>query len=222
MKTHINTAPPRCPHAPPPPQATASDLAQKLYSTPSVSGSARFSKPKLSQTAFTVSHYAGAVTYSTDSFIPKNRDFVVAEHQALLGSSDRAFVASLFPGEAEAAGGVGSGYKFSSVGSRFKRQLGELMEALREMEPHYIRCIKPNAANMPMGFENTNVLHQARERWSGLHGWAAAWLDGRSGCLAGYPPATPPPPLLSSLLLLHFHLCPGMCHPTSPLPTCRL
>ncbi len=42
---------------------------------------------------------------------------------------------------------VGQGYRFSSVGSRFKRQLGELMEALHRMEPHYIRCIKPNSFN---------------------------------------------------------------------------
>ena len=30
------------------------------------------------------------------------------------------------------------------------------------MEPHYIRCIKPNAVNRPMVFENMNVLHQVR------------------------------------------------------------
>ena len=28
------------------------------------------------------------------------------------------------------------------------------------MEPHYIRCIKPNSLNRPMDFENMNVLHQ--------------------------------------------------------------
>jgi myosin V len=48
------------------------------------------------------------------------------------------------------------------VGSRFKRQLAELMEALNKMEPHYIRCIKPNSFNRPMDFENSNVLHQLR------------------------------------------------------------
>ena len=42
---------------------------------------------------------------------------------------------------------VGQGYKFSSVGSRFKRQLQDLMDALHKMEPHYIRCIKPNSFN---------------------------------------------------------------------------
>ena len=41
----------------------------------------------------------------------------------------------------------GSSYRFASVGTRFKRQLAELMEALHHMEPHYIRCIKPNGHN---------------------------------------------------------------------------
>ena len=55
-----------------------------------------------------------------------------------------------------------SGYKFSSVAARFKKQLAELMTALHTMEPHYIRCIKPNSKNRPMDFENNNVLHQLR------------------------------------------------------------
>ena len=62
-----------------------------------------------------------------------------------------------------------SSYKFSSVGSRFKKQLGDLMVALHTMEPHYIRCIKPNSFNRPMDFENMNVLHQV-----GGGGWVAA------------------------------------------------
>jgi myosin-5 len=46
---------------------------------------------------------------------------------------------------------VGQGYKFASVGSRFKRQLQDLMDALHTMEPHYIRCIKPNSFNRCAG-----------------------------------------------------------------------
>lgn len=75
------------------------DLAEKLYSTPTVKSSARFEKPKLSQTAFTIQHYAGPVTYQTDNFLVKNKDFVVAEHQQLLESSSRDFVQQLFPVE---------------------------------------------------------------------------------------------------------------------------
>ena len=72
---------------------------------------------------------AGGVTYKTNNFLDKNRDFVVAEHQVLLGASAHDFVRLLFPAEAQAAGGPGGGramqssYKFSSVGSRFKKQV---------------------------------------------------------------------------------------------------
>ena len=65
-------------------------------------------------------------------------------------------------------GKVGQGYKFSSVASRFKRQLADLMEALHRMEPHYIRCIKPNSFNRcvaTLSLPSTeplrcNVVHQ--------------------------------------------------------------
>ncbi|DBA65606.1 TPA: hypothetical protein ACH3X2_002670 [Trebouxia sp. C0005] len=152
------------------PKATNVDFANRLYSSPEVTSSTRFSKPKLSQTGFAVEHYAGGVGYKTDNFLVKNKDFVVAEHQQLMQSSDQPFVRMLFPVEPEAVadggkggrGKVGQGYKFSSVGSRFKKQLSELMEALHRMEPHYIRCIKPNSQNKPLQFENTNVLHQLR------------------------------------------------------------
>lgn len=42
-------------------QASTSDYANKLYTTPVVTQSSRFSKPKTSQTAFTIDHYAGQV-----------------------------------------------------------------------------------------------------------------------------------------------------------------
>jgi myosin-5 len=54
--------------------------------------------------------------------------------------------------EGNSAGGPNkrfAAFKFNSVGSQFKRQLGELMAQLGRMEPHYIRCIKPNSGNKP-------------------------------------------------------------------------
>lgn len=64
-------------------------------------------------------------------------------------ASSSVHVKQLWVAQGGRGGGKGamSGYKFASVGSRFKRQLGELMEALQRMEPHYIRCIKPNSRN---------------------------------------------------------------------------
>lgn len=80
------------------------DLAQKLYSTNSVSSSARFQRPKLSQTAFTIQHYAGPVTYQTENFLDKNKDFVVAEHQQLLQESSTPFVREIFAPDAVSLG----------------------------------------------------------------------------------------------------------------------
>ena len=85
-------------------QAPNADLANRLYGSAEVAGSARFAKPKLSRTGFELLHYAGPVAYKTDNFLAKNRDFVVAEHQALLQASGQGFVRALFPAEPEANG----------------------------------------------------------------------------------------------------------------------
>ena len=66
-------------------------------------------------------------------------------------------------------GKVGQGYKFSSVGSRFKKQLQELMDALHQMEPHYIRCIKPNSLNKSVHYlpcSSVILRHHALACWS--------------------------------------------------------
>ncbi|KAM0866140.1 hypothetical protein ACQ4PT_042813 [Festuca glaucescens] len=67
------------------PKSTHETFAQKMYQT--YKAHKRFSKPKLARTAFTINHYAGDVTYQADYFLDKNKDYVVAEHQALLNSS---------------------------------------------------------------------------------------------------------------------------------------
>ncbi|KAL3622382.1 hypothetical protein CASFOL_033793 [Castilleja foliolosa] len=139
------------------PKSTHETFAQKMYQI--YKGHKRFSKPKLAQTDFTINHYAGDVTYQADQFLDKNKDYVIAEHQSLLTGSKCSFVAHLFPQLAEEASKQS---KFSSIGTRFKQQLQSLMETLSTTEPHYIRCVKPNAVLKPGIFENFNVLNQLR------------------------------------------------------------
>ena len=143
------------------PRASASDFAAKLDGTPSVAASARFARPPRRPDAFAITHYAGAVTYSVANFLAKNRDFVVAEHEALAAASSDPFVAALYP-QAEEEGQSKSAYRFSSVAARFKTQLADLMATLAAADPHYVRCVKPNGANAPAAFEPANVLHQLR------------------------------------------------------------
>eukprot|EP00267_Zea_mays_P056043 XP_023156079.1 uncharacterized protein LOC100383772 isoform X5 [Zea mays] len=137
------------------PKCTHESFSQKLYEK--FRNNKRFCKPKLSRTAFTIQHYAGEVTYQSDQFLDKNRDYVVVEHQELLNASKCSFVSGLFPSVLE-----NTKASKSSIATRFKWQLQELMETLSSTEPHYIRCIKPNNHLKPATFENINVLQQLR------------------------------------------------------------
>ncbi|CAN7027785.1 unnamed protein product, partial [Brassica oleracea var. botrytis] len=138
------------------PKSTHETFANKLYQT--FKTNKRFIKPKLSRTDFTVSHYAGEVQYQSDQFLDKNKDYVIAEHQELLGASKCPFVVGLFPKLEETS----KSSKFSSIGSRVKLQLQQLMETLNSTEPHYIRCVKPNNLLKPAIFENINIMQQLR------------------------------------------------------------
>ncbi|XP_076892183.1 myosin-6-like [Bidens hawaiensis] len=139
------------------PRSTHETFAEKLFQT--FKDHKHFSKPKLSNSAFNIDHYAGEVTYQTEFFLDKNKDYVVAEQQALLNASKCSFVSNLFPPPPEE---TSKASKFTSLGTRFKQQLQALLETLSHTEPHYIRCVKPNNLLKPSIFENQNILQQLR------------------------------------------------------------
>uniref|UniRef100_A0A7N0U053 Uncharacterized protein n=1 Tax=Kalanchoe fedtschenkoi TaxID=63787 RepID=A0A7N0U053_KALFE len=159
------------------PKSTHETFANKLYQT--FKTHKRFIKPKLSRTDFTIAHYAGEVLYQSDQFLDKNKDYVVPEHQDLLGASKCPFVAGLFPPLPEESS---KSSKFSSIGSRFKLQLQQLMETLNSTEPHYIRCVKPNNLLKPAIFENVNIMQQLR---------CGGVLEAIRISMAGYPTRRP-------------------------------
>lgn len=143
--------------------STDEHFVHKLYS--SLQNDTRFSKPKLTQTAFTLSHYAGEVTYESESFLDKNKDFIIQEQEEMIASSSHEELVKMFATSRDCVDQTGrskSSTKFSSVSARFKKQLGELMQKLNATEPHYIRCIKPNAASEPARFDSASVLQQLR------------------------------------------------------------
>ncbi|KAJ6858150.1 hypothetical protein NC652_040645 [Populus alba x Populus x berolinensis] len=159
------------------PKSTHETFSNKLYQTYKVHK--RFIKPKLSRTDFTIAHYAGEVQYQSDHFLDKNKDYVVPEHQDLLGVSKCPFVAGLFP---PLPVETSKSSKFSSIGSRFKLQLQQLMETLNSTEPYYIRCVKPNNQLKPAIFENINIMQQLR---------CGGVLEAIRISMAGYPTRRP-------------------------------
>lgn len=158
------------------PKSTAATFAQKLYSNFHVVGKnvhPYFEKPRFSNTQFTVRHYAGPVTYETETFLDKNKDFIVPEHISLLEKSNIAYVKNLFTNFWAAQASQNSqkpgaktdsktGAQFVSVGSQFRDSLTSLMESIHATSPHYIRCIKPNHSKQPHMFSQLLVLQQLR------------------------------------------------------------
>lgn len=109
---------------------------------------------------FLVRHFAGAVCYNTNQFIEKNNDALHASLEGLVQESENPLLKRLF-----ASGKVGATkgkLAFISVGSKFKTQLGELMDKLEKNGTNFIRCIKPNSRMIDHEFEGGLALAQLK------------------------------------------------------------
>jgi myosin protein heavy chain len=117
---------------------------------------------------FSVKHYAGTVEYLTDGWLEKNKDPLNPDLTTVIASSTVPYVATLFSELAEEASaratGRGGNKKggFRTVGQRHKEQLGSLMRQLGSTQPHFVRCIVPNAFKQPGRIDTPLVLHQLR------------------------------------------------------------
>ncbi|KAI3702898.1 hypothetical protein L6452_28651 [Arctium lappa] len=100
--------------------------------------------------AFRVRHYAGEVRYETTGFLEKNRDLLQSDNIRFILSCCNNFGSS----ESDSAK--------QSVGTKFKGQLFKMIQQLENSKPHFIRCIRPNAKQLPGMYEKDIVLQQIR------------------------------------------------------------
>lgn len=68
------------------PKGSDKSWCEKLYKSHD-GKSKQFAKPRLSNTAFIVHHFADYVQYEVEGFLVKNRDTVIEEHLAVLRTS---------------------------------------------------------------------------------------------------------------------------------------
>jgi len=108
---------------------------------------------------FLIRHFAGAVCYQTKHFIEKNNDALHASLEAIVQECKNPFIRQIFTADRQTTQKQGK-LNFISVGSKFKKQLGELMEKLHSTGTNFIRCIKPNVKMVSHLFEAPNVLSQ--------------------------------------------------------------
>ncbi|CAF4851043.1 unnamed protein product [Rotaria sp. Silwood1] len=108
---------------------------------------------------FLVQHFAGSVVYSTAQFIEKNNDALHVSLLSLAQESRNSFIKKLFSKASEHEQSVGK-LNFISVGSKFRSQLSDLLNKLRQTDISFIRCIKPNLQMVPNLFEGGQILSQ--------------------------------------------------------------
>ncbi|KAI4555093.1 hypothetical protein MJT46_015479 [Ovis ammon polii x Ovis aries] len=159
------------------PRGTDQNWTQKLYDRHS--GSQHFQKPRMSNKAFIVIHFADKVEYLSDGFLEKNRDTVYEEQINILKASKFPLVADLFHDGKDSAPATTASSKINirpsrrpmkasnkehkkTVGYQFRSSLHLLMETLNATTPHYVRCIKPNDEKLPFRFNSKRAVQQLR------------------------------------------------------------
>ncbi|KAJ8002543.1 hypothetical protein DPEC_G00160000 [Dallia pectoralis] len=156
------------------PQGTDQNWLQKLYNY--LTDNPLFEKPRMSNEAFIIQHFADKVEYQCGGFLEKNRDTLYEELVDTLRNSTFPLLANFFLEEER--GGVGTkGIKVRSarpvvktankqlrttVGTKFRSSLYLLMETLNATTPHYVRCIKPNDDKLPFEYDSRRVVQQLR------------------------------------------------------------
>uniref|UniRef100_A0A8C3IYR9 Myosin VA n=1 Tax=Chrysemys picta bellii TaxID=8478 RepID=A0A8C3IYR9_CHRPI len=156
------------------PKGSDDSWAQKLYNT-HLKKCALFEKPRMSNKAFIIQHFADKVEYQCEGFLEKNKDTVYEEQIKVLKSSK---VSALSPTSATPSGrtllsrtavkpakakpGQASKEHKKTVGHQFRNSLHLLMETLNATTPHYVRCIKPNDFKFPFTFDEKRAVQQLR------------------------------------------------------------
>uniref|UniRef100_A0AAX7SXK5 Methyl-CpG binding domain protein 3b n=1 Tax=Astatotilapia calliptera TaxID=8154 RepID=A0AAX7SXK5_ASTCA len=128
-----------------------------------------FRKPRMSNSAFIVLHFADTVQYECDGFLDKNRDTVFEELINILKASFQVrcfsfffhlsfhfFCTSIHPKHNFPA------HCSFFWASQFRQSLQMLMETLNSTTPHYVRCIKPNDLKEPFLFDPKRTVQQLR------------------------------------------------------------
>uniref|UniRef100_A0A3P9K360 Methyl-CpG binding domain protein 3b n=1 Tax=Oryzias latipes TaxID=8090 RepID=A0A3P9K360_ORYLA len=153
------------------PKGSDDSWVQKLYDQHlSSKPHPHFSKPRTSNSAFVILHFADTVRYEGQGFLEKNRDTVFDELINVLKASQSELVAELFQLQEVSPltqGGSRLGRKATrehklTVGFQFRQSLQMLMDTLNSTTPHYVRCIKPNDLKKPFTFDPKRTVQQLR------------------------------------------------------------
>jgi len=109
---------------------------------------------------FQIQHYAGDVKYSVVNFLDKNKDQLYQDFKRLLFNSQHQMLKDMWPEGAKDLTAVTK--RPQTTGTIFKNSMIALVDNLMAKEPHYVRCVKPNAIKSPSKIDDDLVVHQVR------------------------------------------------------------
>eukprot|EP00301_Raphidiophrys_heterophryoidea_P001740 c10828_g1_i1.p1 GENE.c10828_g1_i1~~c10828_g1_i1.p1 ORF type:complete len:1377 (-),score=284.44 c10828_g1_i1:307-4395(-) len=156
----------------------------KRWIKPSNSKSAS-SQQVTDKEAFVFRHFAGDVCYHIKSFLDKNTQTISLDAELVLSTSEHPLFPLFFPAlysKNPADKKKQSGASQTTVSSQFLLQLNKLMDVLNVTSPSFIRCIKPNMAQVPGLFDGRMCLDQLR---------CSGMLEALSLMQIGYPTRCP-------------------------------
>uniref|UniRef100_A0A1A8EP02 Myosin VAa n=1 Tax=Nothobranchius korthausae TaxID=1143690 RepID=A0A1A8EP02_9TELE len=165
------------------PKGSDDSWAQKLYNT-HLKTCSLFEKPRMSNRAFIIQHFADKVEYQCEGFLEKNKDTVNEEQINVMKASKFDLLVQLFHDEEKVTSptgpvpGTGGRTRLSikpdksrdssskehkkTVGCQFRNSLQMLMGTLNATTPHYVRCIKPNDFKLAFSFDPKRAVQQLR------------------------------------------------------------
>lgn len=110
------------------------------------------------QGIFKIKHYAGDVEYNVDGMCDKNRDTLYNDLINLAQCTSSSLLPLLFP-ESKTSDDK---RRPTTAGFKLKESCQDLVLALSQCHPHYIRCIKPNDKKAANTFTEDRVHHQVK------------------------------------------------------------
>ncbi|KAL4464464.1 hypothetical protein ABPG72_011752 [Tetrahymena utriculariae] len=123
--------------------------------------------PTIKSDKFTIQHTPRQVQYSILGFRAKNKDEMNLQFIQLLSESKNPIVNDIYYAELQQLVQNQTSQKVFQakdkfIGTKFRKQINQLMSELRQSDVHFIRCVKPNESKQPNQFNDDIMLNQLR------------------------------------------------------------
>ncbi|CAF0971807.1 unnamed protein product [Brachionus calyciflorus] len=106
-----------------------------------------------------INHYVQQVEYDASDFFEKNQNDVKTDQLEILKTSENEFFQKVFSNDNSNLNMSGK-----TVTHKLRKSVNELIKNLKETNPYFIRCFKPNNERSPSNFDSKIILEQLKNQ----------------------------------------------------------